>query len=287
MSEVKPDIAGWEKHVAPGWEARVAVAVIVTLIALAVLVFFVFPPLIVSSHDVPNVGNRLKLQNDVRTTGLQLLAGVALALGALFTARTITVNREGQITDRFTRAIDQLGSDKLEVRLGGIYALERISRDSHRDRWTITSILAAFVREHASAGAEKEHEQHAPPADVQAVVNVIGRIGTTVGIDVDLSDANLRGANLRYAYFVLADFSRSNLDWAVLTGANLHQAKLSSASLQHASLERANLKEASLDGTDLQYVPLLHMADLYGAFYDEFTRWPDGFNPDEWGARRI
>ena len=30
------------------------------------------------------------------------------------------MSQEGQITDRFTKAIEQLGSDKLEVRLGGI-----------------------------------------------------------------------------------------------------------------------------------------------------------------------
>src|SRR3954471_10607316 len=42
---------------------------------------------------------------------------------------------QGQITERFTRAIDQLGATddkgnkRLEIRLGGIYALERISRD--------------------------------------------------------------------------------------------------------------------------------------------------------------
>jgi hypothetical protein len=41
--------------------------------------------------------------------------------------------RQGQFADRFTRAIDQLGSadgngaPQLEIRLGGIYALERVA----------------------------------------------------------------------------------------------------------------------------------------------------------------
>ncbi|MGH3218423.1 MAG: hypothetical protein ACRDPY_06785 [Streptosporangiaceae bacterium] len=34
------------------------------------------------------------------------------------------------MTDRYTKAIEQLGHDKLDVRIGGIYALERIARDS-------------------------------------------------------------------------------------------------------------------------------------------------------------
>jgi hypothetical protein len=55
----------------------------------------------------------------------QILAGTALLSGLYFTWRTLQVNREGQITERFTRAIEQLGathddnSKNLELRLGG------------------------------------------------------------------------------------------------------------------------------------------------------------------------
>ncbi len=37
----------------------------------------------------------------------------------------------------------------LEVRLGGIYALERIARDSPKDHWTIMEVLTAYVRENS------------------------------------------------------------------------------------------------------------------------------------------
>jgi hypothetical protein len=53
------------------------------------------------------------VQNQVRTTLLQGLAGVALLVGAYFTYRQLGTVREGQITERFTRAIDQLGHDRL------------------------------------------------------------------------------------------------------------------------------------------------------------------------------
>ncbi|MFH1141500.1 MAG: hypothetical protein V1724_07575, partial [Chloroflexota bacterium] len=68
-----------------------------------------------------------------------LAQGLAIIVGAsalFFTWRRIQISQEGQITERFTRAIQQLGDPKLEVRLGGIYALERIARDSPRDHWT-------------------------------------------------------------------------------------------------------------------------------------------------------
>ena len=51
---------------------------------------------------------------------------------------TLRISQEGQITERFTKAIDQLGNkDSLAVRVGGIYALERIARDSERDHGPI------------------------------------------------------------------------------------------------------------------------------------------------------
>src|SRR4051794_36247567 len=61
-----------------------------------------------------------------RTGVLAVLAGLIAATGAVYTARSFELNRQGQITERFTRAIDQLGNPgSLDVRLGGIHALER------------------------------------------------------------------------------------------------------------------------------------------------------------------
>ncbi|GIH97903.1 hypothetical protein ACFFMN_27895 [Planobispora siamensis] len=85
----------------------------------------------------------------VRGRALAIATGL-IALGAVYyTARNADTARQGHITDRYTKAIDQLGSDKLDIRLGGIYALERIARDSRRDHPTIMEVLAAFIREHS------------------------------------------------------------------------------------------------------------------------------------------
>lgn len=54
-----------------------------------------------------------------------------------------------RITENFTKATEQLGSDKTAVRLGGIYTLDRISRESPDDYWTVMETLCAFVRERA------------------------------------------------------------------------------------------------------------------------------------------
>ena len=51
------------------------------------------------------------------------MAALGAAVGLAYTARTYRLSREGQLTDRYTKAVEQLGSDKIEVRLGGLYAL--------------------------------------------------------------------------------------------------------------------------------------------------------------------
>ena len=73
------------------------------------------------------------------------------------TQQELHLTQQGQITERFTRAIEQLGATgdkgvrKLEIRLGGIYALERIAWDSpERDYSTVMEVLTAYVRENTT-----------------------------------------------------------------------------------------------------------------------------------------
>jgi hypothetical protein len=77
------------------------------------------------------------------------------AIGALvFTADAVrathdqlSITEQGQITDRFAKSVEQLGSDKADVRLGAIHALERIMRDSPADQPAVPEILAAYARQ--------------------------------------------------------------------------------------------------------------------------------------------
>jgi uncharacterized protein YjbI with pentapeptide repeats len=224
----------------------------------------------------------------------QILAGTALLAGLYFTWRTLQVNREGQITERFTRAIDQLGSKELEVRLGGIYALERIARDSERDHWTIMEILTTYVRQHApwlserglellkvleaaavenaeagtSAGSESTEVPSLAP-ETQAILTVIRRreryFGHGEPDPLDLHETALVRAVLWEADLTMTNLSGANLMKANLTGANL-----SRANLMKANLWRANLRKWSYNKpTNLSSARLmdafLREADLTGA----------------------
>jgi hypothetical protein len=82
------------------------------------------------------------------------LAAASVALGQLRIARLrhqeqTKADRQRRITESFSKAAEQLANKEVEVRLGGIYTLERISRESPDDYWTIVETLTAFVRERA------------------------------------------------------------------------------------------------------------------------------------------
>lgn len=59
--------------------------------------------------------------------------------------------QQGHITDRFAKAIEHLSNNDLTYQLGGIYALERIARDSRRDHWTVMEVLCGFIRTQVDA----------------------------------------------------------------------------------------------------------------------------------------
>jgi hypothetical protein len=233
----------------------------------------------------------LKAQNEVRTTLLQGLGGVALLVGAYLTYRQVMNSREqlahsrqqlqiaqqGQITERFTRAIDQLGHAQLDVRLGGIYALERIARDSPADRATIGEVLTAFIRSHApwpprlpgqyiaTAPIDEMPELQVRAQDVQASLTVLGR-GSFARLEdegdgLDLHAVDLRHASFFHAHLEGASLFHAHLEGAILVGAHFEGASLVDAHFEGAGLSYAHLEAATLIGAHFEQAEL-HQAHL-------------------------
>jgi hypothetical protein len=202
----------------------------------------------------------------IRGRLLQLGAGLVIAGGLIYTGLTFRLNREGHVTDRYTKAIDQLGSEHLDVRLGAIYALERIMIDSDRDHPTIVEVLAAYIREHAAlvanpgakiatddgrtpTPAEYSAEVWAPPAtDIQAALTVLGRRPR--------GRAERGRLSLQATRLVKADLSHAQLTRAILVHANLGQANLIGAKLRAAWMRGAELRDALLTYADLSFAQL-------------------------------
>src|SRR3954470_12198696 len=74
-------------------------------------------------------------------------------------------DRERRITDSFTKAVELLGKPEREVRLGAIYALERIARESRRDHWSIMETLTAYVRTKSPVLDASQSNQSRSPDD--------------------------------------------------------------------------------------------------------------------------
>src|SRR5271165_2506259 len=169
------------------------------LAALVIAILWKVPQLQVEHAGIAPE-NRFNSENEARKTLATMLGAVVVLGGAYFTWRNIKLVQEGQITDRFTKAIEQLGAvdasgkKKMEVRLGGIYALERIANQSERDHWPIVEVLSAYVRENAprkSQGSTQENQASGEPShlalDIQAILTVLGRRDQNTKINVLIS----------------------------------------------------------------------------------------------------
>jgi hypothetical protein len=300
----------------PRWLWAVLVALFFIILLLGSL--FVLPQMLVDrtiasrKAQEPTIADRLKAENDVRTTLLQAIGAVGAALAVVITWRQfqatlvryredrlnsqeqLEISREGQVTERFTRAIDQLGSATLDIRLGGIYALERIAKDSPRDHGPIMEVLTAFVRERARWKDDQPPEPAVrrrgslnrlaegrrspkPSADIQAILTVLDRRV----IDekwpeprtFDLSKTDLRGASLRGTHLDEANLIGTHLEGAVLRDIHLEYADLDGAHLEGAVLPLARLGGADLPGAHLEGALLLTAylrgANLSGAYLHE------------------
>ncbi len=190
------------------------------------------------------------------------------------------LDRDANFTSRYTEAITQLGSDSVPIRLGGMYALERIAKDSLRDRQTILDVLAAYLR-HVSPYNEGLRYERPPdplPVDIAASALVMARISRLTSPDhaIDLSltrlpNANMSGANFTNAVVVAADLRGANLAGISAALMRCSATLLRDTNLSHASLVGVQLRlcdatGAKFAGADLRDADLrscvLTSADL-------------------------
>jgi len=245
--------------------------------------------------------NLITAENNARVTLAQIIGGLVVLLGLYATFKNVRVAEEGKLTERFSKAVELLGSEKLDVRLGGIYALERIARDSLKDHWTVMEILTAFVREQSKKGYEgsiqwitDEDGGYTYPdpvqpeititVDIQAALTVIGRRKWTdqerPRQRIDLTDSFLRGtvlfeANLRRANLCNSDLTGSILPQTNLSGALLINATLIEADLTYTNLNETRLDYAKLHGADLsKSIGLTTWEQISTAVIDETTKLP-------------
>jgi hypothetical protein len=209
------------------------------------------------------------VRQDVRTASLALLAGAIGVVGAIYTARGLALNRASQLTDRFTKAIEQLGHKELTVRLGGIYALERIARDSRQDHPQVVEVLTAYVRERALVNrGVADSELARPETDVQAVLTVLGRRKVSHEMEpppwLDLALTNLDGASLFEARFRRAGLRGASLRDAYLIRADLRRTSVRQTSAGPHSVKRASAARISDTPTSARLISPTRTSGMLG-----------------------
>jgi len=251
---------------------------------------------------------------DLRWRYLSITAMIA-ALGAMiavpFTLVRVYVNErqatnaeQGHITDRITKAVEQLGAEKtvkkvvagatveytepnIEVRLGAIYALERISQDSLRDHIPIMETLCAYIRNNARVEGAKDFPLGPFPERVEADgadVNVkreiraemfkarrqnwsdwlthlgplrpprddVAAVFKVIARRSTVHRSHEENASPSFRLdFTRANLQRCDLNGLDLNGADMRGARLEGADLSGAEMEGADLSGAKMEGADL------------------------------------
>ncbi|MGB3513487.1 MAG: pentapeptide repeat-containing protein [Microcoleaceae cyanobacterium] len=235
--------------------------------------------------------DKINAQNAIYGTLSQTLGGIFFFITAYLSWRNFKLAEQKQVTERFSKAVEQLGSDVLAIQLGGIYALERIAIDSEQDHWTIMEVLTSFIRGTYPPNNEGENSSSISTS-IQAALTVIGRRNFSQDPKdkkLDLSNTNLFQANLKGTYLREANLENADLRETYLGEANLSQANLNGAKLNSANtntklpvrkvdfskafLEKADLTNAKLTGANLNQADLkdacLNSANLYEADFTE------------------
>ena len=171
-----------------------------------------------------------------------------------------------------------LGSEVPSVRLGGIYALQRLTKE-HQDEYhlQIMRLLCAFIRNPTKGGEGMKEvgvRREGPHLreDLGAVMKVIGErsesgllLEKRDAFALDLSRADLKGGELVRINLAGAFLRNTDLSDAVLVEANLCKTQLLRANLENSWLVKANLQSAHLTNTKLHSANLTQ-ADLSGAY---------------------
>jgi uncharacterized protein YjbI with pentapeptide repeats len=323
MSEAKSPQTFRLGREARGKDRRRSLVLALTFTAIGIivvfLVTFVLPKLLVSPNTIRDAATRIKLQNDIRGTFIQALGGILFLTTAFFAWRQLQISRrqmeinynqlqqsadanarqleavkEQQLTDRFAKAIDQLGSDKLDVRLGALHSLGRLAINSPVDREAVAALLEQYISTRSPWHPAEDGESitsdvddvylftdillnsaaTATPArklllrfrapDIQLALGILGRrfdLNDAEEIYFQLQQVDLRYAIIRDGHFSESSFIGSHLEGCLADGTHFERATLIGTILTKGYLAGAHMEDANLLGARLEYT-VLENADL-------------------------
>lgn len=168
---------------------------------------------------------------------------------------------ERRVTDLYTKAAEQLGSDKAPVRLAGMYALERLAQANADQRQTVVNLLCAYLRMPFEEDGPREEREVRLTA--QRILGAHAVAGDTHWADLDLE---LTGATL-----LDLDLSAAVVRQLTCANARLYgETRLDRATIRHATFEDAHFAgHLSAVGTTFTGPALFLYAQFKSAAFDE------------------
>ncbi|MGE6781290.1 hypothetical protein ACQKGL_02070 [Ensifer adhaerens] len=284
--------------------------VFVLIVATVAGSLILWPVLIYKTLFYVSVGS----PDDVRNTLLAVAALIGvpfLIWRTLIAAKQTNISREGHYTTLFTKAVEQLGADKVvkkrefkplyaksadgkvqrdpngdpipellengevageyasyevtttnyEVRLGAIYALERIAQDSERDAWPIYLTLCSYVQNNAqprikdlaSPGTALRNN-----SDIEEIFNVLDRYNGQMDVDasayfekIHIPDLRLLSGRFRRAHFAGCSIAsvtvRGGIEVVSLVECKVGYLDIRQADVWAISLKRSNISNVTLN----------------------------------------
>ena len=242
--------------------------------------------------------------------GLTALTAVLAAVIALpftvlrtvYAQRQTDVAEQGHITDQINKAVENLGAMRdvrdgdeittqpnIEVRIGGLLALERISKTNPADHIQIMEILCAYIRENARAqvAADVELDENGVPKgdvvtlrdDIQLACKLVRRrspelrkIEAQHNFRMSFENADFRGLDLSFVDFGGANlgeckFVKSDLMFADLIGTG-SASDFRGANLSYAKLQAANLMDCRFEGANCAHIGMSERTELHNCRFD-------------------
>lgn len=134
---------------------------------------------LLNEASLASATQRAGLRIDAIRTGVTIGIGVGGAVTLLLAARKQWLGERSQahteedaverrVTDLYAKAIDQLGSNNAAVRLGGVYALERLAKQHVAIRQSVVNVLCAYLRMMVPIGCASRRDELETNAGVDA-----------------------------------------------------------------------------------------------------------------------
>ena len=194
------------------------------------------------------------VNKETEATIISIVSGVIAIVGLiLFYQRLkkqeeqIDLQRKQRTDDRFTTAVELLGSSETSARTGAIYSLYHLAIEDKKYRKEVAQILCSHIRSKTNEPDYKEEHKDRPSNEIQSTIDLLlkNQDGNKGLYCQDFAkEKNFPQANFEYAYLVKADFYEAQCQGAIFNRAQCQGAKFYEAQCQGANFTFAQCQGA-------------------------------------------